>query len=132
MMNKEFSDKNQKRKTEPKLFRDKIKEKEHLEKEMFKLSKQIQELNKYIKEECPHKVKYHTVVSHGREDDYGSWEAGRDYILECTRCKQTIAEWGKSDGFFGVDKNGKSQYGHSLEYYKKLVKGTMVKADFDG
>ena len=124
-----ISEQNQRKKTEPKIFRDKVKERDTLRKERDALQARILELKQEIFDECPHKVKYHELESGGREDDYGSYQGGNDYVLHCTRCEERIAKWGLSENFFGVDKSGKPGYGPKLEYYKKRY-GTVEKWDF--
>ena len=125
----------QRRKTEPKAFRDKIKERESLEKKRDEINIRLRELRQEIFEECPHKIKYQELREGGREDDYGSYQSGHDHTINCTRCREDTVEWGLSGNFFGVDKNGKPGYGPKLEYYKKRY-GTVEeylfeKATFD-
>jgi hypothetical protein len=120
----------QRRKTEPKAFRDLIKERDALEEQRDEINARLRELRQEVFENCPHKVKYQELHEDGREDDYGSYRAGHDHTLKCTRCRESIVEWGESGSFFGVDKNGKHKYGTKLEYYRKRY-GEVEKYHFE-
>lgn len=109
----------QRRKTEPKAFRDLIKERDSLEKQRDEINERLCELRQEIFDTCPHKIKHQELIEDGREDDYGSYVSGTDHYLKCTRCRERTAKWGESGSFFGVDKSGKTKWGKKLEYFQK-------------
>jgi hypothetical protein len=51
------------------------------------------ELVKKLKDTCSHPVDVQKVSSTGREDDYGSWTSGSDYVIACLECGQRLAEF---------------------------------------
>jgi hypothetical protein len=68
-------------------------QREDLGKQIGALQERSQAIWKKIEDSCAHPVEMQKVVSSGREDSYGSWRAGSDYVIACLDCGKRLAKF---------------------------------------